>query len=282
MIRARGGLLCTMTLATTLVLTGAAHAIPAHSPYPGGIAVLDIALQAGAPMPEAFFGEQQVMIAKHPAQANVWQAVLGLPLSLATGKHPLRVHAAGRQPFHLMFDVHNKPYRTQRLTIPDDRKVNPYAQDMERITAERKRIDHALGQWRSAAAPTLALASPVQGRMSDTFGSRRILNGQARKPHSGMDIAAASGTRILAPADGVVSERGEFFFNGNTLLIDHGHGLITMYCHLSRFDVAPGQQVQAGQLIGAVGATGRVTGAHLHWGVALNGAMVDPALMLER
>ncbi len=267
-------------LLAMLPLLTAAHALPQHTPYPGGIAILDIVLEPGAEAPAAFFGEQRVMLIAHPTQTNAWKALVGLPLNTAPGKHPLRVEAAGRQPFHLMFDVGDKQYRTQRLTIPDDRKVNPYAQDMDRITRERQRIDHALRQWRDDAAPTLSLASPVQGRMSDTFGSRRILNGQARKPHSGMDIAAASGTQIVSPAAGVVTELGEFFFNGNTLLIDHGHGVVTMYCHLSRFDVSAGQRVQAGEVIGAVGATGRVTGPHLHWGVSLNGAMVDPALML--
>ena len=159
--------------------------------------------------------------------------------------------------------------------------VSPDEAQLERIGREREIIDAALGAWRDADVSALALAAPVDGRRSSSFGLRRFFNDQPRAPHKGMDIAAPAGTGIAAPGTGVVTATGDYFFNGKTVIIDHGQGFVTMYCHLSEIGVDEGQRVETGDPIGTVGATGRVTGPHLHFGTYLNGTAVDPALLLQ-
>ena len=173
-----------------------------------------------------------------------------------------------------------KKYLEQRLHVsPGQVDLSP--EDQARFVRER---DHQLQVTATFSAPVepdaFAMVAPVPGPRSSSFGLRRIFNGQARAPHSGMDIAAPSGTPIKAPLAGTVIDTGDYFFNGATVWLDHGGGLLTMYCHLSETSVRPGDVLRAGDRLGAVGATGRVTGPHLHWGVMLNRTMVDPALFL--
>lgn len=260
-----------------LVLSLPAAALPRHDPVPGGIAVIALPGSTPTRRARAWFGDVPVMIA---TEATVDHAVVGIPLTETPGQKTLRVEGADGRAIDIGFTVTARDYATQRLTIANKRKVDPSAEDLERIGAERRRIDAALAGWRDDDATAIGFRLPVAGRESSPFGLRRFFNDKPRKPHSGLDIAAPSGTPVGAPADGTVVETGDFFFNGNTVFIDHGQGLVTMYCHLSRIDVAAGEPIRAGETLGLVGATGRVTGPHLHWGVTLNRTMVNPKLFL--
>ena len=268
-----------MRLATLVLvaLTGIANAaeLPRESRVPGGIALIEV--PGGDVPPAVLIDTRRAAVIRHQDR---WLAIVGLPLTTAPGAHTLKV-ATAKGTVDVPFQVSDKRYRTQHLTIKNERQVNPKPEDLQRIAAERERSDAALSRFTISETPVFALQSPVTGTRSDSYGSRRVFNGQPRSPHSGMDIAAAKGTPIHSPASGTVVEAGNFFFNGNTLYIDHGFGLVTMYCHLDEIRVKVGDQLAAGDLLGTVGMTGRVTGPHLHWGVALNRAMVDPALFLE-
>lgn len=239
---------------------------------PGGVAIVQIGATQGT-APTALFNGRDVLVMRRDDR---WYAVVGIPLKTNPGE--LTILTGNEQ---TTVNVGDHAYREQRLTIKNKSQVNPDQQQLDRIFGERKIIDAALNNFRSISFDGVSLSAPVPGTRSSSFGSRRFFNDQPRSPHSGMDIAANTGTPIIAPRDGVVTATGNYFFNGNTVIVDHGQGFITMYCHLSETAVAEGQQVKSGETLGAVGATGRVTGPHLHLGTYLNGTAVDPAIFLE-
>jgi murein DD-endopeptidase MepM/ murein hydrolase activator NlpD len=242
---------------------------------PGGVALVNLG-PASAPRPAVRFQGEPVMVVK---QDDRWTAVVGLPLSLKPGSHRLDIQRSG-QPATATFPVSAKNYPAQHIRIKEKRMVDPGPEDLKRIARDQEIIRRAFSSWHDSVSPPLDFILPAQGRLSSGFGLRRYFNGQARQPHSGLDIAAPTGTAVAAPAAGVVVATGDYFFNGKTVFIDHGQGLVSMYNHLSRITVADGTQVARGDLIGEVGATGRVTGPHLHWTVSLNNARVDPALFV--
>lgn len=263
--------------------------LPREARVPGGIALLPIAATPsaaapgattagaapGAPPPVVTYGGHRVMVLR---RGTGWVAVVGLPLATPPGPAEARVAGPGGGT-RLAFRVLPKRYLEQRLKVPPA-QVNLSPADLARVQGEQQRLRAALATFSDAAPDSLRLAAPLEGARSSSFGLRRFFNNESRAPHSGMDIAAAEGVPVHAAAAGTVIDTGGYFFNGNTVLIDHGAGLVTMYCHLARIDVTPGAQVAAGGVIGRVGSTGRVTGPHLHFGVALNRAFVDPALFL--
>jgi len=273
-----------MTARALLVLLFLANAaaqgasgLPRESRVPGGLAIIELGGGDREPGPVTFNDHRAPVLRTD----NGWVALVGIPLDTAPGPHAATVaQEPGAPERPLGFVVEPKQYDEQRLQVPNQRHVDPTKKDLERIERERVRIDAALGAYTAERVPELLMTVPVAGERSSSFGLRRVFNGQARNPHSGMDIASPAGTPILSPAPGRVIETGDFFFNGNTVFVDHGRGVVTMYCHLSRIDVEVGDEVASGTPLGNVGASGRVTGPHLHWGIAVNRALVDPALFL--
>ena len=277
-----------------LLALSAAHGLHAQSAapevwprplqVPGGVARLSLGPAPTRPLALLRQGDGEVPVLV-TGDAIEWTAVVGIALAATPGESSITVAAAlpGGRERQVPFTVAPKHYQEQRLQVAP-RTVDLAPEDQARYERER---DHQAGVMATFTEPpagsapsALRMRAPVPGRRSSSFGLRRVFNGQPRNPHSGMDIAAATGTPVLAPLAGRVIDVGDYFFNGGTVWLDHGQGLLTLYCHLSRMDVRVGDVVKAGEAFCQVGATGRVTGPHLHWGVMLNRVMVDPALFL--
>ena len=250
------------------------------SPVPGGIALVALDAQqfpVSGEKPAVSWSGRAVSAF---VDGDSYTAIVGIPLSTTAGKQTLNITGANGQEGTASFNVEAKTYEEQRLIIKNKRKVNPAPVDMERINKENKRLKD-VKNYKAKKMIADSFDWPLAGIMSSPFGLKRFYNNQPRRPHGGIDIAAPEGTPILAPADGVVVETGDYFFNGNCVFLEHGLGLQTFYAHMSRIDVVPGDTVSKGQVIGAVGQTGRVTGPHLHWSVGLNATWINPLLLLD-
>jgi len=252
-----------------------AGAWPRASQVPGGVALLPLGPAAQRPL--AYAGEVPLLVL---GDASGWTALVGIALSAEPGEAGITVQAADGSRRELAYTIAPKRYSEQHLKV-EPRTVDLSPEDLARYERERAHQDVVMATF-SEPLPQgpLRMQQPTPGRRSSSFGLRRVFNGQPRNPHSGMDIAAPTGTPVLAPLPARVIDTGDYFFNGNTVWLDHGGGLLCMMCHLSAVDVKVGDVLKAGERLGAVGATGRVTGPHLHWGVMLNRTMVDPALFL--
>jgi murein DD-endopeptidase MepM/ murein hydrolase activator NlpD len=236
-----------------------------------------VPLGAAAQRPRAFSGGVPVLVLGDP---RGWTALVGIPLAASPGRAWLSVEDEGRVLRQADYEIAPKRYAEQRLKVsPKTVDLSPH--DLARHERERAHQDQVMAGISEPWPADLRMAAPVPGPRSSSFGLRRVFNGKPRNPHSGMDIAAPTGTPITAPLAARVIDTGDYFFNGHTVWLDHGGGLLSMMCHLSRTDVRVGDVLSSsGQALGQVGATGRVTGPHLHWSVLLNRASVDPALFL--
>ena len=251
--------------------------LPQSSNVPGGVAIVPLGGAAtNSNKPQSWFGEQAVLVTSDHKQ---WYAVVGLPLDMKPGSYELSVKV-GDEMKAQHFVVKAKDYPEQHITLKDTSKVELSAEDEARAVREIATIKALKHNWRDEGDTDLAFIIPAKGKVSGNFGLRRFFNGQPRSPHAGLDVVVARGTPIKASAQGKVLAVDDYFFNGKTIFVDHGNGLITMYCHLDQSDVQTGETVSKGQQLGLSGQSGRATGPHLHWSVILNGAMVDPALFI--
>jgi murein DD-endopeptidase MepM/ murein hydrolase activator NlpD len=269
-----GGVVATAAAWSFAAVT--ADGLPRESRVPGGVALVAVA-RADETKPVVTRDGASVWTAKRGAS---WIAVVGLPLSTAPGKHSLNVTRDGTVQA-VSFTVQKKRYPVQHVTLKDNAMVEPPPQVIARIEAESAHLKTVRSTWREDAATNAEFALPASGRLSGRFGGSRVLNGKPRAPHAGLDVAVGTGTPVLAPGDGVVLDIGDYYFCGNTMFIDHGNGLISMFCHLSEHIAKPGDNVRKAQMVARSGATGRASGPHLHWSVYLNGVSVEPELFVD-
>ena len=256
--------------------TSFSYAFPESNPVPGGIVLLPLSNSQIAQ--SARYKEKKLATIRQQGSELL---LVGLSLSTKPGQHAVTIRNKQGKIEKIPFKVNPKTYKSQHLTIKNKRKVNPYKKDMARILSEKKRKSKAKKVWTKKPA-NVDFLTPVDGRISSIFGLRRFFNEQARRPHSGLDIAAPQGTPIKAAASGTVIESGDFFFSGNMVYIDHGQGIISLYAHMHTLNVKPGDVINKGDIIGTVGETGRVTGPHLHMSVIANQTTVDPLLFMPQ
>lgn len=254
-----------------------AGTLPEQLAVPGGIVHIPLG-DTKTSLPQVSYQNHRVLVVQHDLK---WLAVVGIPLDATVGQQNISVKTPKGDTV-ISFQISEKKYPAQYLKLKNKRMVNPNSADEKRISNEREVIDKALSTWTEQANVETDFSAPVDGRLSSLFGLKRFFNKQPKDPHGGLDIAASAGTPIKAPAVARVIDTGNFYYNGNTVFLDHGQGLISGYFHMTDIHVKPGQQVKQGDVLGTVGKTGRVTGPHLHWNIYLNNTKVDPALFIAR
>jgi hypothetical protein len=241
-------------------------------------------LKAAGREPALVFGGQPVPLFPLPDRPpGVYAGVVGIPAAMAAGPAAITAslgEGAGRLSATAEVVVRPAVFGEDTLTV-DPRHVRPSPQDLERIRREQAEVRQVYASGSRSRLWKEAFQVPVPGEMHGPFGTRRVFNGELQSQHNGADYRAQTGDPIRAAAAGVVRLAKDLFYSGNAVIVDHGAGVFTSYSHLSRIDVKPGQTVARGAVIGLAGATGRVTGPHLHWTVRIGAANVDPVRFLE-
>ncbi len=252
-----------------------ANELPTHKPIAGGVSIFELGPYSDAPN-VSYQGDRVAAI----KVSGDWFAVVGIPLSAEVGAEvAIKVKVDDWISFSYLVRVLENDYGEEKLKVAS-KHVALSQTNLERHQSEKTHIDAVKRTFTQKKLDSFKLRMPVEGRLSSTFGFRRIYNGEPRSPHSGMDIAASTGTVVLAASPGLIIDVGDYFFSGKMVTIDHGSGFLTLYAHLSEIDVSVGDVVSHKSQIGRVGVSGRVTGPHLHFGVILNGVSVNPDLFL--
>jgi len=250
-------------------------AVTARAVQPGEVVLVTVTAAASeAPVTIRAFDREWPAYA---VDRGRWRALVGIDLDTRAGRYDLVVTTRSGGVHHPLA-VRARTFPTRRLTVDPD-LVNPPPEARERIDRETRELNEV---WRASSADRLwtTFVRPVPDEANSAFGTRSVYNGEARSPHTGADFLSPAGRPVKAPAGGRVVLADARYFTGNTVVIDHGMGLFSLLAHLSEIDVQPGATVAAGDVVGKVGATGRVTGPHLHWTVRLHGARVDPLSLL--
>jgi murein DD-endopeptidase MepM/ murein hydrolase activator NlpD len=244
-----------------------------NTPGPGDIAIVTVK-GAGAPV-EGKFGDKKIYF--NPSKDS-FKAVLGIDLFTEPGTYNLDIAVNGTI-LSRAVTVIKKKYPVQKLTLPKDMVVlSP--ENEARVEREQKKME-AIWPNETGRVWDGDFMNPRKGKIVTKFGVRRFINKIPKSPHSGVDVEAEEGEEVHAPNNGIAVLIDEQFYSGKSLILDHGQGIFTMFFHLSRILVTPGQQVKKGDVIALVGSTGRSTGAHLHWGVRMQGARVDPLELIK-
>jgi murein DD-endopeptidase MepM/ murein hydrolase activator NlpD len=257
-------------------------ATAARAIQPGEVVRIDVSCTCSMPLEQVkavAFG-QEIAFAR---SGQSWRGLVGIDLAVQPGPYTVTIEAAGPALPALTatptLRVIPKRFPTRQLRVAPE-FVEPSPAALQRIAREGERIDQAIQAVSGRLWDGIVL-QPVDGLATSNFGSRSVFNGQRRAPHGGIDFRAETGTPVKAPSAGRVVLADDLFFTGNTIIIDHGQGLYSLLAHLSQSGVEVGAEVMPGEIVGLVGATGRVTGPHLHWSVRLNGARVDPLSLLS-
>lgn len=220
-----------------------------------------------------FNEEDQLIIANH--------AIVAIPHDAEAKTHKLIVSLEDGSFQAIDFEVQSKEYEEQHITIENQDYVTPPEETIKRRQDEAAMMQQAYARRTQAIEDILPIVIPVKGQVTGVFGTKRFFNGEQRNYHTGVDYAAPTGTPIAAPAPGTVVLTHDMYFNGKTVVIDHGSGFISVMCHLDEIDVEKDAELKRGDVIGTVGSTGRSTGPHLHWTISLQGTKIDPQMFMQ-